>query len=415
MPERSRPSRRDFLSGTAKSAAVAGLAAAAGCASTGGPHMSAEAGPMPQPIKPDQKIRLGFVGVGGRGGGLLNVALNQENVTVRAISDIDDKNRNAAADRVKKKLGVAPELYTGPEDYKRLAVREDLDALVLATPCYLHGPMYLTCFAAGKHFYGEKPLCLEVGQANALLKAQQKNPHLIAQIGFQRRANPIYQQSIQALRDGAIGRLIAGRGAYNTGWGPFGVPTSTTSPWFGRRKFSGDWMLEQAVHSWDSFNWAANEMPKAAMGLGHRDIFTDLDPQRDITDYYIALLEYPCGLTVTWEHSWFFPTHDEYPDTDGKIGRFTGVYERIAGPKGGIDMGEGKIYPRKKEDKVVTLPAAGQKIDMNDLAFKAFLNSLRTGSPPISGVENGRAATLTGLLVRKSVDEGRRVLMTDIV
>ena len=48
-------------------------------------------------------------------------------------------------------------------------------------------------------------------------------------------------------------------------------------------------------------------------------------------------------------------------------------------------------------------------------AIRAFLNSIRTGNPPISSVTNGRMATYTGLLVRKAVDEHRRVLMSEIM
>ena len=67
MPDQSETSRRDFLASSMKMAAVAGLVTSAGCAATGGPPLVAPTGPTPPPIKPDQKLRLGFIGTGGRG------------------------------------------------------------------------------------------------------------------------------------------------------------------------------------------------------------------------------------------------------------------------------------------------------------------------------------------------------------
>jgi myo-inositol 2-dehydrogenase / D-chiro-inositol 1-dehydrogenase len=166
-------------------------------------------------------------------------------------------------------------------------------------------------------------------------------------------------------------------------------------------------MLEQACHSWDVLCWVTGEIPVAASGKGRRDIFTDVDPERNVTDFYLAHVEYPCGLLVGFEHNWFCPNKDE--------GRFTGTFERIAGPKGGIDLTDGKIYPRDAKGQVIELARPKNSGELTILAMAAFLTSVRTGRPPIVGVRNGRQATLSGLLVRKAVDENRRVLMSEIV
>jgi len=403
MERKLETTRRELLASSAKAAAIMGLATASASAATG---------PAPPPIKPDQKLRLGFVGVGNRGSDLLRAAMLDSNVTVKAFVELQETRTQEALQKIKEKLGETPEVYRGPDDYKRLIARDDIDAVFLATPCYLHGPMYLECFAAGKHFYGEKPLCLEVREADALVLAQQKNPQLIAQIGFQRRAIGYYLDGIKAIRDGAIGTPIAGRGAFNSVYGPHGVK-GQPNEWFGRRRFSGDWMLEQACHQWDVFNWAADALPVAAEGMGRRDIFTDVDPGRDVTDSYIAHLEYPNNLLVSWEHIWACPATDKYKDST--VGRFSGTYERLMGLKGSIDLGEGKIFPRKADEKIIDLhPEERINPSAPDLSVKAFFQSLRTGQPPVSGVANGRRATLTGLLVRKAVDERRRVLMSEI-
>jgi predicted dehydrogenase len=400
-------SRREFLETSARTVVASGLLASGACSLTETSRPTAPQGPEPRPIAPDQVLRLGVVGVGGRGGGLLRSAMKHEKVSIKAIADPNDAHRNKAVQLVRQFLGQTPETYSGEEDYLKVIAREDIDAVILATPCYLHARMYLACLAGGKHFYGEKPMCIDAGDADALVAAQQANPKVVAQIGFQRRASECYREGIRRLHEGVIGPMISGRATWNVTWGPLGGKGSSgTSFWFGRRDLSGDWMLEQACHSWDVLCWAVGALPVAAYGIGRKDIFTDVDPGRDVTDYYLAHVEFPNGMVVDFEHNWFCPHKDE--------GRFTGTAERIAGPKGGIDLTGGKIFPRDPKGEVIDLHAPKDSGALTVLAIGAFLDSVRTGTPPISGVINGRQATYTGLLVRKSVDEKRRVRMSEI-
>ena len=401
-------SRRDFLASSAKVAALAGLATAGGCATTSkrGPKILTPTGPTPRALDPDTTLRFGLIGIGGRGRGLLQNLLKHKDIRVKALADPGENNCKQVANMVKEVTGEKIDIYNGPEDYKtKLLVRDDIDAVISATPCYLHGPVYLACFAAGKHFYGEKPMCIETNEADALVEAQKNNPLVKGQIGFQRRATQIYAEGIQRIRDGEIGDPMDGRGAWNNNWGPIGRPEEGARIWLGRRQFSGDWMLEQACHTWDVLNWVADAMPEAASGIGRRDCYKDMDPERDVTDYYIAHLQYPNGFCVDYEHSWICPHKDG--------GRFNGVFERVAGLKGGIALNEGRIFYRDKDKEPVHYdPKQGNH---TTLSIAAFITSLRTGTPVCCGVEQGRMATYTGLLVRKAVDERRWVQMEEIM
>jgi len=120
-----------------------------------------------------------------------------------------------------------------------------------------------------------------------------------------------------------------------------------------------------------------------------------------------AHVEYPDEFYVTFEHSWICPKRDE--------NRFFGIYERISGPTGAICLDEGKVFWRDDKKDPVQLKEPGGEPRMTEDSMAAFFKSMRTGTPPVSGVVNGRAATLTGLLVRKAVYEHRRVLMSEIV
>ena len=410
MAEKGQTSRRDFLATSAKVAGLAGLAATGGCSATSGPALTVTAGPEPPSITPGTSIRLGFIGVGSRANALLDRAMAQKNATIKAIVDPDDTNRNKTLSKLQKKWNIEPDVYTGPKDYLKLLARDDIDAVMSAVPCNSHAEIYLACFAAGKHFYGEKPMCIAVNEADAIVEAQKKNPNVICQIGFQRRGSSYYQEAIKRIHDGMIDTPFEALGAWRISGGPLGMPDQGTRVWFGRKAMSGDWMLEQACHTWDVMCWVAGGPPVVASGRGRRDLFKAEDPERDVTDFYVAHVEFPNRMILDFEHNWRCPQHDDQF-------RFRGIFERFTGLKGGIALAEWpsecRYYPRDPREKPVEI--ASTKPNATHQAVDAFFNSLRTGTPPVSSVHNGRMATLTGLLVRKAVYENRRVEMKEIL
>lgn len=412
MADHNETSRRDFLTTSAKLAGLAGLASATGCAAIkAGPALHVAAGPTPKTIKPDQPIRVGLVGVGNRQYHILSQLFNAPdfknfNIKFVATADPSVANTKKVLALIKDKTGQTPEAFHGEEDWKKVIARDDVDALQLATYPVQHGEMYLACFAAGKHFYGEKPMCASVPEANALVEAQKKNPGVTGIIGFQRRASVRYQEAMKRIHSGEFGRLIEARAAWNLASGPLGLPDQGTMVWFGRKRLSGDWMIEQACHTWDVLNWVTNgEMPIAATAIGQRGLFKDLDPERDVTDYYVAHLEYKSGFMVNYSHSWVCPHKDE--------GRFMGVYERVVCKTAGLALDEGKIFWRDPKLEPAAVPGAGEP-DMTRDSLANLYRCLRAGTKPPSGVENGRLATLVGLLVRTAVYEQRRVTMKEI-
>jgi len=411
-------SRREFLSHSAKLATAAGLASMAMAQTANaapfdrGPKINVTAGPKPRKIGPNDTIGLGLIGMGGQGRyDLERLLKNNPNISVKAVADPDPNNARLAAELVKSITGETIDIYPDFDDYKnKLLARTDIDAVLTATPCYMHGPIHLACFEAGKHFYGEKPLCTEASEADALVEAQRKNPEVVGQIGFQRRGSRLYAEGIKRIRDGVIGDPMDGRGAWNNAWGPIGLPHEKAEKWPGRiwlarRKWSGDWMLEQACHTWDMFCWVTGEPPIAASGVGRQDVFADMDPDRDVTDFYFAHLEFPGKFFVDFEHSWICPKKD--PN-----GRFSGVFERVAGKKGGILLNEGIVLPR--DDKGEIEKYAPDEGDHYVLSLKAFINSIRTGAPVVCGVESSRLSTYAGLLVREAVYRGRRVELKEL-
>ena len=344
-------------------------------------------------VGPNDTLGVGLIGVGSRGSVLLENLLQVPSVAVRAICDIDAGHLENGLKKVET-AGQKRPAGTTDGTWKALLAMDGLDAIVAAIPCDLHAHCYLDMIAAGKDLYGEKPMCLTRADLDAVVSAAKASKQIV-QIGHQRRADPHFIEPIRAVHEGAIGDLVDGRIHWSNSWGPL-------LGWFGQRRRSGDWIVEQAVHNWDVINWAVRSQPVRAVALGRNDLFRDMQSDRDVHDYYSGVVEYPGGVFVNILHSWVAPN------------KFNDEYTRLIGTKGGVDFNSGTFSYRpnlNKPDHVLGGPAGNNTL----LSLQAFVKSVRDRSEPVCTVEHGRAAVLTCLLVRTAVDKQTAVTMEQVV
>lgn len=120
---------------------------------------------------PKKTVRLGFIGVGGRGLGHVERTLRRPDVEVPAICDIDTKRLAHALDLVEKSKGKRPEGYSaGEEDFRRMVTRDDLDGVIISTPWQWHGPMTIATMKAGKYAGVETPGLIELQECWDVVK-----------------------------------------------------------------------------------------------------------------------------------------------------------------------------------------------------------------------------------------------------
>lgn len=379
----SSPSRRRFL------------AAASAAAVSGGLHPRLATARAAD----GDRIKVGCVGVGGRGTALLRNLLDTKQADVVAVCDIKPENAQRAATLVAGAGQKAPPAF---DDWKKLLELKDVQAVVSALPCDLHAANYLDVIAAGKDLYGEKPMCLTPADCDKVVAAANGSKQVV-QIGFQRRADPRFIQTMGQVHAGELGELVEGRVLWSNSWGPLG-------DWFGKRARSGDWMVEQAVHNWDVLNWACRGLPARAMGLGRAGLFKDFQPDRDVHDYYSAVVEYDNGVIVNILHSWVAPGQ-----TGAFKKEFNNEYTQLNGVKGGIDFNSGTFSYRKELNRPDRV-GHEFKGDINNtrLALEAFVKSVKDRSKPVATVENGRDAVLSCLLVREAVYRRQPVAMKEL-
>ena len=185
--------RREFL----KAGAVAG----AGLAVAGsgfGQTASAE----------DRPVRVGLIGPGRRGSGLLGLLLSLKGVQVPAVCDVDPAQAKAAQDMVERAGQPRPEGYTGDElAYRKLLAREDLDAVVIATPWEWHAPMAVESMKAGKYTAVEVPCAITMEQCWELV-----NTHEATGVPCMMLENWSFRQDnlavLNMIRQGLFGEIV---------------------------------------------------------------------------------------------------------------------------------------------------------------------------------------------------------------
>ena len=148
-------------------------------------------------------IRLGHIGVGGQGTGLLRNFLSVPGSSSVAIADPFRQRREAAGQLVKEKQGHEPKLYN---DFRDMLADPAIDAVIIATPDHWHVPIGIAAVRAGKDVYVEKPLGHSLAQNKAMLETCVKHDRIF-QYGTQQRSQGMYRRGIELVLNGMIGEI----------------------------------------------------------------------------------------------------------------------------------------------------------------------------------------------------------------
>ena len=147
---------------------------------------------------------MGFIGVGGMGGGHVRSFLPQPDVQVLAVCDVRDAHSQRAKSVVDAHYGnSACAIY---RDYRELLTRNDIDAVLIAVPDHWHVLVAIEAARRGKHIYLEKPVGRTVAEALALRQAVHRHG-VVFQLGTQQRSTRDYRQACRLVRSGRIGEL----------------------------------------------------------------------------------------------------------------------------------------------------------------------------------------------------------------
>lgn len=235
-------------------------------------------------------IKVALIGCGEQGRILINAALKIPDIRFEAVCDIWPYNRTYG-ERLLKKFGHPARPF---EDYQEmLSAMPDLDAVVVATPDFMHAEHTIAALRAGKHVYCEKLMSNTVEGARSMVLAQRETGKLL-QIGHQRRSNPRYLHAKARVIDEGklLGRVTNINGQWNRavsedlGWPERQVlPEAVLNKygyanmhefrnwrWF--KKYAGGPISDLGAHQIDVYNWFLGANPTAVMASGGADYYT---------------------------------------------------------------------------------------------------------------------------------------------
>ncbi len=155
-------------------------------------------------VAASERITMGSIAVGGRGGGLLRNFLSLKDVQVVAVCDVKKPNRDNAQKRVNdhyKTAGCASYL-----DFRELCAREDIDAAVVASTDHWHVLHALEAVRSGKDVYCEKPLGMSVQQGQ-VLRREVNRYNRVFQFGTQERSSRNSRFVCEIVRSGRVGKI----------------------------------------------------------------------------------------------------------------------------------------------------------------------------------------------------------------
>jgi predicted dehydrogenase len=246
-------------------------------------------------------LNVAVIGAGVQGRVLIKDCIKIPGIRFKAVCDIWSYSQRYAS-RTLKKYGHQVKVY---EDYREMLDKEkDLDAVLVATPDWMHAEHTIACLRAGRHVYCEKEMSNTLEDAKKMVLAARESGRLL-QIGHQRRSNPVYRYALELLDDdGVCGRLTNCYGQWNRGVQPklkwpkkYEIPAETLKRygyesmdrfrnWRWYRKYSAGPIADLGSHQIDIFNWFMHTGPRSVTAVGGADYFEDREWYEDVMTVY---------------------------------------------------------------------------------------------------------------------------------
>ena len=403
MSGKSSVTRRSFIK-------TAGGALAAGAALGGAPAIGA--------LGANEKIGLGFIGVGGRGGFHLSQFSKMDDVNVIAVADCSQSKRDAALKRARAKNPNAQAF----EDYRKVLDLKEVDAVVVAPPDHWHVIPSIYACQAGKDVYVEKPIGQNVREGRALVQAARKYDRVV-QLGTQHRSGPTWIEAVDIVKSGGIGKvsLVRSWNCWDTKsiHADMGNPPDSDPPpgvnydlWLGPAKkrpfnprhfdfyfyyfweYSGGMLSAWGVHLFDVVTWALGPTIKSVTTIGGKFVYNDA---RDMPDTAGVLFECP-GYVHTYE-----VRHGNGKDPWGGMDHGLEFY----GTTGAIWINRNgyTLFPEENRKNAKFVADRGQ----DEQHKRNWLDCIRSRKRPNADIELGQLGCVPGFLGNIAYRVGRKI------
>jgi predicted dehydrogenase len=365
----------------------------------------------------NDRIRLGVIGTGNRGCQVLQFFLKHPDVEVPMLCDVSRSTVEAANAKF---LGGRAEVCG---DFRKLLDRQDIDAVLVATPDHWHALQTVMACNAGKDVYCEKPLSRTIHEGRCMVEAARRNQRVV-QVGTHRRSGQAYIEAAKLIASGKLGKITVARAFDTTNMYPNGIGKAAPSNppadldwemWLGPRplrpyqatitprKFRW-WDLyatrfaDNGVHFLDLMRWLTGDElgPTLVAALGGRFA---VDDDRTVPDVMEGLFQFASGRLLSFA---------QY-ETSGNRAMPRPALAEFRGTLGALYVGDNgfEVLPehggRYQEDSAPRTEALSRQFKEGYTQHvrdhtRNFLDSIKSRQKPRADVEIGHRSTSMALL-----------------
>ena len=348
-------------------------------------------------VAPNDKIQLGFIGVGKQGRGLMTNFVNYDNAAVVAVSDIDIKKMIYFTETFQKQLvrkKKASQQLNEIKSYRELLGRKDIDAVVIASPDHWHAQMAVDAAKAGKDIYCEKPLSSSVAEGRAMVDAARKYQRVF-QTGSMQRSWDRFRHGVELIRNGYIGEIKEIKVAVGAPYKACDLPTQETpdtidwdawigpapyrgyhmdlacpledkrwGKWRDYKPFGGGMITDWGAHMFDIIQWALDQDHSGPT------LFTPPSSPAE------------SGLTYTYDNG-IKVTHSKWGDVNNEI--------QFIGSEGRLEVSRSylRTYPNEALADTPLKDSDTQRVYNSKNHHEDWLDAIRNRTRPICDVEIG--------------------------
>jgi len=338
----------------------------------------------------NEKVQLGWIGIGGRGTHLMKKMVKVcPDARTAAVCDLKP-------DRIEVGKTIAErDKPTGYTNMHEMMEKEKLDGILIATEPNNHAPVVVPVLEAGYHTFAEKPMDTIVERVDAIVKAARKAKGFY-QIGTQRRYHPGYRASIPVIHSGQYGKVTFLQGHWHWKHQVGDMPGEPDG-----------WSLtEQSPHHMDVMAWVMKEQhPVLCASMGYNQLGHPPATHRE--SHSATIFKFANGVVFSYTHLFGLTQHF----VSEKLWAFC--------EKAGFDLREGMLYDRKDDSEKRVAVSTGPGWDMGTgEELRDFVDNIKTGGKriPNANVETGRICTLMCLLGRQAmIDFGKNAFEPRLV
>ncbi len=396
----------------------------------------------------NEKIRMGFIGLGNRGSDLLSRFMDNDDVEIAGLCDVYKpytlRNHSkvdarwVASGKVPKmgeKFNNKPKMYN---DFRELIDNKDIDAVCIATPDHWHAVQTIAALDAGKDIYVEKPLTITLHEGRSMVNAAAKTDRVVA-VGLNRRGSSIYRELEGLIKGGKIGDVRTARCYRISNMYPNGIgalqpedppPGFDWDLWLGPRPYRpyqyniapyyfrwwqdyssqmGNW----GVHYMDVIRWMVGETAPVAVSAHGSKLLGD---DKTIPDTMEVTFEFATGMIAQfhiYEASGAAGINGgevEFGGTHGNVVVDQNGYSVSPVKPGQFQTWEQLVEPEKRSfESDAQHGDLGISEDSTANLIRNFLDCVKSRAAPLCSLEDGHRSTSFAHLANIALATGTRI------